>query len=101
MSSKSEKLEKLRKLQAARNGASIDDYEGDESDGDRIYDEIDEKEYRARKRQELLHDDFVVDDDGVGYVDRGVEEDWRKLITVQVMKTLETLLARILKGRRI
>lgn len=79
MSSKSEKLEKLRKLQAARNGTSIDDYEGDESDGDRIYDEIDEKEYRARKRQELLHDDFVVDDDGVGYVDRGVEEDWREV----------------------
>ena len=77
MSSKSEKLEKLRKLQAARNGTSVKDYEDEESDGDRLYDEIDEKEYRARKRQELLHDDFVVDDDGVGYVDRGVEEDWR------------------------
>ncbi|EJS42033.1 pol1p [Saccharomyces arboricola H-6] len=78
MSSKSEKLHKLRKLQAARNGTSVDDYEEDEEDGDRLYDEVDEKEYRARKRQELLHDDFVVDDDGLGYVDRGVEEDWRE-----------------------
>lgn len=78
MSSKSEKLEKLRKLQAARNGTSVDDYEDAEADGDRLYDEVDEKEYMTRKRQELLHDDFVVDDDGLGYVDRGVEEDWRE-----------------------
>ncbi|CAI4051698.1 hypothetical protein SUVZ_14G2180 [Saccharomyces uvarum] len=78
MSSKSEKLEKLRKLQTARNGTSVDDYEDAEADGDRLYDEVDEKEYMTRKRQELLHDDFVVDDDGLGYVDRGVEEDWRE-----------------------
>ncbi|CAI4049969.1 hypothetical protein SKDZ_14G2200 [Saccharomyces kudriavzevii ZP591] len=78
MSSKSEKLEKLRRLQAARNGTTAADYEDDEADGNRLYDEVDEKEYRARKRQELLHDDFVVDDDGLGYVDRGVEEDWRE-----------------------
>lgn len=71
----SDKLEKLKKLQALRKGKSVDDSESD-GDYDKIYDEIDEKEYRDRKRQELLRDDFVVDDDGVGYVDRGVEEEY-------------------------
>ncbi|KAL3229057.1 DNA polymerase alpha catalytic subunit A [Nakaseomyces bracarensis] len=71
----SDKLEKLKKLQALRKGKTVEDSDSD-GDYDKIYDEIDEKEYRNRKRQELLRDDFVVDDDGVGYVDRGVEEDW-------------------------
>lgn len=71
----SDKLEKLKKLQAARRGRNVSD---DEEAFDKIYDEIDEKEYKLRKRQELLQDDFVVDDDGVGYVDRGVDDDWDK-----------------------
>ncbi|QLG70353.1 hypothetical protein HG535_0A02920 [Zygotorulaspora mrakii] len=66
-----EKLEKLKKLQAARAGKQSDVREDD----DKLYDEIDEQEYRIRKRQELLQDDFVVDDDGLGYVDRGVDYD--------------------------
>lgn len=71
MSGQNERLEKLKKLRAARNGIQLPNDEED----DRLYDEIDEHEYRSRKRQELLRDDFVVDDDGLGYVDRGVEED--------------------------
>lgn len=71
MSRQNERLEKLKKLRAARNGIQMPNDEED----DRLYDEIDEHEYRSRKRQELLRDDFVVDDDGLGYVDRGVEED--------------------------
>ena len=71
----SDRLSKLKKLQARRNGNSVDDDESDEGyDDHKIYDEVDEKEYRNRKRKELLQDDFVVDDDGVGYVDRGIEE---------------------------
>ncbi|CAL9733217.1 DNA polymerase alpha catalytic subunit A [Monosporozyma servazzii] len=67
---KNDRLEKLKKLQAARNG-----HVSDQSDDDhKIYDEIDEIEYKKRRRQELLQDDFVIDDDGVGYVDRGVDE---------------------------
>lgn len=71
MSRQNERLEKLKKLRATRNGMKLADDEED----DRLYDEIDEHEYRNRKRQELLQDDFVVDDDGLGYVDRGVEEE--------------------------
>lgn len=70
----SDKLSKLKKLQAARNGGSVEDDLEDSYDDHKLYDEVDEKEYRNRKRKELLQDDFVVDDDGVGYVDRGIEE---------------------------
>ncbi|SSD58922.1 related to DNA polymerase alpha catalytic subunit A [Saccharomycodes ludwigii] len=56
-------------------GISEDDKEEEEEE-EKIYDLIDENEYRTRKRQELLKDDFVVDDDGIGeYVDNGVD-DW-------------------------
>ncbi|KTB23530.1 DNA polymerase alpha catalytic subunit A [Nakaseomyces glabratus] len=75
MSASNDKLAKLKKLQALRKGKNAND-EDDEDNYDKIYDEIDEKEYRNRKRQELLRDDFVVDDDGLGYVDRGVEEEF-------------------------
>ncbi|CAL9727805.1 DNA polymerase alpha catalytic subunit A [Monosporozyma unispora] len=68
-----DRLEKLKKLQAAKNGYTSNDH--DDQDDHQIYDEIDEVEYKKRKRQELLQDDFVIDDDGVGYVDRGVEDE--------------------------
>ena len=70
----SDRLSKLKKLQARRNGNSVDDDSDEGYEDHKIYDEVDEKEYRNRKRKELLQDDFVVDDDGVGYVDRGIEE---------------------------
>ena len=72
----SEKLEKLKRLQAARKGKKYTaEEEGEEEDSVKIYDEIDEAEYRSRRRKELLQDDFVVDDDGFGYVDRGIDEE--------------------------
>ncbi|KAK5959750.1 DNA-directed DNA polymerase alpha catalytic subunit POL1 PWA37_003117 [Arxiozyma heterogenica] len=79
--SRNDRLEKLRRLQAAKkdhrhSGNENINNDGEEDD-DRIYDEIDEVEYKRRRRQELLQDDFVVDDDGVGYADRGVEDDWQ------------------------
>lgn len=74
MSSKN-KMELLKRLQQARANKSTKELYDDESDGnDKVYDLIDENEFRERKRQELLRDDFVVDDDGLGYVDRGVDE---------------------------
>ncbi|CCF57846.1 hypothetical protein KAFR_0D01990 [Kazachstania africana CBS 2517] len=72
----SDKLAKLKKLQAARKGkAETTNSTSDEEDFDRVYDEVDEKQYLDLKRKQLLQDDFIVDDDGVGYVDRGVEDD--------------------------
>ncbi|CEP63900.1 DNA-directed DNA polymerase alpha catalytic subunit POL1 LALA0_S09e05006g [Lachancea lanzarotensis] len=76
MSSKS-RLETLKRLQRVRQNKSSSKelYEADEDlDDSKVYDLIDEDEFRSRKREELLKDDFVVDDDGVGYVDRGVDE---------------------------
>ncbi|CCH58980.1 hypothetical protein TBLA_0B01370 [Henningerozyma blattae CBS 6284] len=76
MSTKNGKLEKLKKLQALRNAKnSQNQHSNDDINDNKIYDEIDEIEYRNRKRQELLHDDFVIDDDGKGYVDRGIEDE--------------------------
>ncbi|SCU82972.1 LADA_0C08966g1_1 [Lachancea dasiensis] len=71
------KLEALKRLQRARQdkSSSKELYEDEHiAEDDKVYDLIDENEFRNRKRQEMLRDDFVVDDDGVGYVDRGVDE---------------------------
>ncbi|SCU81681.1 LAFA_0C06524g1_1 [Lachancea sp. 'fantastica'] len=76
MSSNS-RLESLKRLQRARQNKSSSKelYDADEDlEDSKVYDLIDEDEFRSRKREELLKDDFVVDDDGVGYVDRGVDE---------------------------
>lgn len=70
MSSRDEKLRKLQKLQTSHGGGS-----GDAGADDRLYDEVDEKEYRHIKYRDLLQDDFVEDDDGFGYLDRGVEDE--------------------------
>lgn len=70
-----DKLQLLKKLQKARASKSSKDlYDDDLEDESKVYDLIDENQYREKKRQEMLHDDFVVDDDGLGYVDRGVDE---------------------------
>ena len=70
-----DKLQLLKKLQKARASKSSKDlYDDDLEDESKVYDLIDENQYREKKRQEMLHDDFVVDDDGLGYVDKGVDE---------------------------
>jgi DNA polymerase alpha subunit A len=63
---------KFEALKAARAGAKsrLDQYNpGDEDSA--LYDEVDEVDYQRSK----LQDDFVVDDNGEGYVDNGMEED--------------------------
>ncbi|CDO95431.1 unnamed protein product [Kluyveromyces dobzhanskii CBS 2104] len=68
------KLELLKKLQQARSKKSNRDVLDEQLEEENVYDLIDEDQYRNKKRQELLRDDFVDDDDGSGYVDRGVDE---------------------------
>lgn len=67
-----DRLEVLKKLQQARNDKSSKSVLDDQLH-DAVYDLVDEDQYRKVKRQELLRDDFVEDDDGQGYVDRGVD----------------------------
>lgn len=73
---KVDKLKRLKQLREARlAGVSVAAF-ADEADVDdsRIYDEVDEESYRKHKRDQLMNDDFIVDDDGEGYVDNGVDE---------------------------
>lgn len=62
------KLAELRRLRAE--GKTQRSLEFNEEDG-KIYDEYDQKEYEALQRQRLREDNFVVDDDGKGYIDNG------------------------------
>lgn len=67
--------EKLARLRAARSGAKIDDYNSDDEENINIYDEVDENQYRKHKRDRVLNDDFIVDDNGEGYAETGAD-DW-------------------------
>ncbi len=51
--------------------------ENDEDDG--LYDEVTEEEYQALVRKRQANDDFVVDDNGLGYADDGEEYLQRQL----------------------
>ncbi|KAI9025578.1 hypothetical protein DFJ74DRAFT_618536 [Hyaloraphidium curvatum] len=70
--SRSSALKNLKKRK--QEGTSLLD-EGDSSDDDRIYDEVTQDEFDSIQRRRLQEDDFVVDDDGKGYVDNG-EDEW-------------------------
>ena len=74
MLTRAARKDKLRALREARKGKSslLDDSDVEESN---IYDEVDENTYREHKRDQLMNDDFIVDDDGEGYVDNG-EDEW-------------------------
>ena len=65
-------LEKL-KQQRQSGKTGLQTYNVDEDD--RVYDEVNETDYQMLVRRRLQEDDFVVDDDGLGYVDYG-EDDW-------------------------
>lgn len=67
---RSDKFKALRAARAA--GHSKDVFHDEEPEN--IYDLIDEDEYREKRREDLLQDDFVVGDNGEGYVDTGVDE---------------------------
>lgn len=70
---KQSRLEKLKQLRLAKqSGKVLDVSDAEEENG--IYDEVDEDTYREHKRNQMMNDDFIVDDDGEGYVDNGVDE---------------------------
>ncbi|GKY94427.1 hypothetical protein MPSEU_000408600 [Mayamaea pseudoterrestris] len=74
MSSKASKTAALRKLQMDRcksKSAALDDYEDDVDDD--VYTTMTEQEYEQVVQARRQRDDFVVDDDGLGYVDDGEE----------------------------
>ncbi|KAJ2707801.1 DNA-directed DNA polymerase alpha catalytic subunit pol1, partial [Coemansia spiralis] len=68
------KFDKLRRLRAAgRSAAALSDDEPSDGDDASMYVAMDEDEYQQHTRQGGL-DDFVVDDDGAGYVDGGADD---------------------------
>lgn len=69
------KLDKLARLRAARSGAKVDEFNSDNDEDINIYDEVDENQYRKHKRDRVLNDDFIVDDNGEGYAENGAD-DW-------------------------
>ncbi|KAI0526471.1 hypothetical protein F5B22DRAFT_159474 [Xylaria bambusicola] len=75
--SRRSKLAELRALRASGKKA-YDTYEV--SEGQALYEEVDENEYKKIVRERLNQDDFVVDDNGEGYADDG-REDWDRIQT--------------------
>ena len=67
---KSRKAAALAALKSGRSGG-LDDFEVAEDDA--VYDYVDEDEYRELVDQRRRREDFVVDDDGLGYQDDGEE----------------------------
>jgi DNA polymerase alpha subunit A len=65
-------LERLKERRAAGSGG-LSTYDVNEEDA-AIYDEINEADYQLLMRKRLQEDDFVVDDDGLGYVDYGNDD---------------------------
>lgn len=75
MLTKAAKREKLRLLKEARKtGGRVLLDSDDETNLNEIYDEVDEETFREHKRHQLINDDFIVDDNGEGYVDNGTDE---------------------------
>lgn len=72
--SRASKQDKFKKLLEARRTGTIAADSSEEDEGGAIYDEVDEETFRKHKREQILKDDFIVDDNGEGYVDNGVDE---------------------------
>ena len=71
--SRADRLAQLRALRAAGK-TGFDAYEVQEAES--IYETVDDEGYKKVVRSRLDQDDFVVDDNGEGYVDDG-REDWQ------------------------
>lgn len=69
---RSARLAELKALRAAGKTAAAT-FVVDEAD--HLYDEVDDEGYKKIVRDRLDQDDFVVDDNGEGYIDDG-REDW-------------------------
>ncbi|KAK6205518.1 DNA-directed DNA polymerase alpha [Scheffersomyces amazonensis] len=74
MSLRASKREKLKQLRQARKSGVVSHFDTSDIEDGEIYDEVDEETYREHKRKQLMNDDFIVDDDGEGYVDTGADE---------------------------
>ena len=73
MTSRSAQLKRLKELREA--GAKrLSEYTVNEEDAV-IFDNVSETEYNAIALKNLREDNFIVDDNGEGYVDNGLE-DW-------------------------
>jgi DNA polymerase alpha subunit A len=64
-------LAELRALRASGK-TRLETYQVQEEE--RLYEEVDEESYKKVVRSRLDQDDFVIDDNGEGYVDDGREE---------------------------
>lgn len=71
MLSRIAKKDKLKKLREFRRTGTI---AGSDDEDNAIYDEVDEETFRQHKRDQLMNDDFIVDDNGEGYIDNGADE---------------------------
>lgn len=71
----SKALAELRQLRRQGKTRSAIYTEDSEDDSVNIYDELTDHEYRQLQRKRVREDDFVVDDNGEGYVDTG-EYEW-------------------------
>lgn len=74
MASRAAKLKELRELKRLgrkRGGTAYQDASEATED---IYDEVDDEGMRKIMRERLNEDDFVVDDNGAGYVDNGQDD---------------------------
>lgn len=60
-----DKKEKFKAFNIARKTGKSNFYVEEEND---IYDEVDENTYNELKRKEMINDDFIVDDNGEGYL---------------------------------
>lgn len=69
--SRAAKLAELKALRAAGK-TRMSTYQVEEEE--QLYDEVDEDGYKKIVRNRLDQDDFIVDDNGEGYVDDGREE---------------------------
>ena len=69
--SKASRFAELRALRASGK-TRLSTYEVQEEE--RLYDEVDEDAYKKVVRSRLDRDDFIIDDNGMGYADDGREE---------------------------
>ena len=70
--SRNERREKLEQLRASKSAKGR--VAATSSDGD-LYDLVPQEVYESVVRSRLAEDDFIVDDNGEGYVDNGMD-DW-------------------------
>lgn len=75
MASRAARSAQLRELQELRKSGKTRFSTYQVEEGTELYDELDDEGYKKLVRRRLDEDDFVVDDNGAGYVDDG-REDW-------------------------